>query len=119
MMMPRILIVACWSRLPSLVVLDSQGCHTSPKRRVCGSCLRTAVCGGQSSRRNYGGGQLRQSIGWGGSDQSVQVTDSRVRVTHKILLFGHLVIQQTHLPFSTPGAEIKGLLWVGQGTSNI
>lgn len=67
----------------------------------------------------YGGGQLHQSIGWGGSDQSVGVTNSPVRVTHKILLLGHFVMQQMYLPFRTPGAENEDLLWTGQGSSNI
>lgn len=47
----------------------------------------------------FGGGQLCQSIGWGGSDQSVGVKDSPGRVTLRVLVFGHFVMHQMYLPF--------------------
>lgn len=47
----------------------------------------------------FGGSQLCQSIGWGGSDQGVGVKDSPGRVTLKVLVFGHFVMQQMYLPF--------------------
>lgn len=45
------------------------------------------------------GGQLCQSIGWGGSDQTVGVKDSLDRLTLKVPVFCHFVMQQIYLPF--------------------